>query len=136
MAVKAQGDVPDGMQRVYRRFERWRSSHRGRLPIPAGFWWASAAVVAREHGVFRTAKGFAPGVCRSSKRMVESVPGSAQTTATYPATFLELMPSQAVALSECLIELEGPRGKIRIQWKGAAAPDLAAHEAASLWESA
>ena len=25
MAVKAQGDVPDGMQRVYRRFERWRS---------------------------------------------------------------------------------------------------------------
>jgi hypothetical protein len=22
MAVKAQGDVPDGMQRVYRRFER------------------------------------------------------------------------------------------------------------------
>jgi hypothetical protein len=38
MAVKAQGDVPDGMQRVYRRFERWHSSHRGRLPIPAGSW--------------------------------------------------------------------------------------------------
>ena len=125
MAVKAQGDVPDGMQRVYRRFERWRSSHRGRLPIPTGLW-ASAAVVARERGVFQTAKvlrlEYAP-----LKRMVESAPGSAQTAAT-PATFLELTPSQAVRSVGVLnlIELEGPRGKIRIQWKGAAASDLAA----------
>ena len=28
--------------------------------------------------------------------------------------------------AECLIELEGPRGKLRIQWKGSTAPDLAA----------
>jgi len=38
-------------------------------------------------------------------------------------------------LSECLIELEGPRGKMRIQWKGATAPDLAGLGRA-LWESA
>ena len=55
MATKAQGEVPAGMQRICRRFERWRSSHRGRLPIPEGLW-ASAAAVAREHGVFQTAK--------------------------------------------------------------------------------
>jgi len=132
MAVKAQGDVPDGMQRVYRRFERWRSSHRGRLPIPAGSW-ASAAVVAREHGVFQTAKVLRLEYAKL-KRMVESAPGSARTAAT-PATFLELMPSPAVALSECLFELEGPRGKILIQWKGATAPDLAALSR-TLWESA
>ena len=122
MAVKAQGDVPDGMQRVYRRFERWRSSHRGRLPIPTGLW-ASAAVVARARCV-PNSQGLRLEYA-TLKRMVESAPGSAQTAAT-PATFLELTPSQAVALSECLIELEGPRGKIRIQWKGAAASDLAA----------
>ena len=34
-----------------------------------------------------------------------------------------------------LIELEGPRGKLRIQWKGATAPDLAALSRV-LWESA
>jgi hypothetical protein len=34
------------------------------------------------------------------------------------------MAPQAVGLSECLIELEGPRGKMRIQWKGTTAPDL------------
>jgi hypothetical protein len=32
------------------------------------------------------------------------------------------MPPQAVGLAECLIELEGPRGKMRIQWKGTARP--------------
>jgi hypothetical protein len=132
MAVKAQGDVPDGMQRVYRRFERWRSSHRGRLPIPVGLW-ASAAAVAREHGVFQTAKVLRLEYAKL-KRMVESTPRGAGTAAT-PATFLELMPSQAVALSECLIELEGPRGKIRIQWKGTTVPDLAALSR-PLWESA
>jgi hypothetical protein len=131
MAVKAQGDVPDGMQRVYRRFERWRSSHRGRLTIPAGLW-AAAAVAAREHGVFRAAKVLRLEYAKL-KRMVESAPRSVH--AATPATFLELMPSQAVALSECFIELEGPRGKIRIQWKGATAPDLAALSR-TLWESA
>ena len=53
MATEAQLEVPAGMQRIYRRFERWRRSHRGRLPIPEGLW-ASAAGVAREHGVPRT----------------------------------------------------------------------------------
>ena len=136
MAVKAQGDVPDGMQRVYRRFERWRSSHRGRLPIPARLW-AAAAVVAREHGVFETAK-----VLRLEygklKRMVQAAPSGVRPAVERPlapATFLELVPPQAVGLSECLIELEGPRGKMRIQWKGATAPDLAALSR-TLWGSA
>jgi hypothetical protein len=40
-----------------------------------------------------------------------------------PAQFLELMSSPTV--SECVIELEGRRGKMRIQWKGMTASDLA-----------
>jgi hypothetical protein len=42
--------IPVGMRRVYGRFERWRKSHTGRLPIPKRLW-ASAAELAREHGV-------------------------------------------------------------------------------------
>ena len=132
MTTKTPREVPAGMQRVYRRFERWRSSHWGRLPIPAGLW-ASAAEVAREHGVFQTAKVLRLEYAKL-KRMVASAPRSVRTAAT-PASFLELAPPQAVALSECFIELEGPRSKIRIQWKGAPAPDLAALSRA-LWESA
>jgi len=121
MATRAQLEVPVGMQLICRRFERWRRSHRGRLPIPEGLW-ASAAAVAREHGVFRTAK-----VLRLEygklKRMAESASGSPQP-ATAPAAFLEFMP-QPVGAADCLIEVEGPSGKMRLQWKGATASDLA-----------
>jgi len=135
MTTKAVLEVPPGMQRIHRRFERWRSSHQGRLPIPEALW-ASAAAVAREHGVFRTAK-ILRLECGKLKRMAES---DAPATATAPtAEFLELVAPQGVpsgpGLSECIIELEGRRGKMRIQWKGAAAPDLAGLSRA-LWESA
>src|SRR5215472_3902851 len=118
MATKAQLGVPAGMQRICRRFERWRRSHRGRLPIPEGLW-ASAAAVAREHGIFRTAK-----ILRLEygklKRMAEAASGSPQQPATAPTAFLELMPRPA-GVSDCLIEVEGPDGKMRLQWKGATA---------------
>ena len=130
MATRAQLEVPAGMQRICRRFERWRRSHRGRLPIPEGLW-ASAAAVAREHGVFRTAKvlRFEYG---KLKRMAESASGSSQP-ATVPTAFLELMP-QPVGVSDCLIEVEGPGGKMRLQWKGATATDLAS--LIRVWKSA
>ncbi|MGD1025944.1 MAG: hypothetical protein ABR880_24455, partial [Candidatus Sulfotelmatobacter sp.] len=51
-----------------------------------------------------------------------------------PARFVELAPLPTTA-AECVIELEGPRGKLRIQWKGATAPDLAGLSRV-LWESA
>jgi hypothetical protein len=124
--------VPLGMRRVYGRFERWRKSHTGRLPIPERLW-ASAAELAREHGVFRTAK-----VLRLEygklKRMAESA-GPIGCSATAPTSFVELVAPPATGLSECLIELEGPRGKMRIQWKGATGPDLAGLSRA-LWEPA
>jgi hypothetical protein len=132
MATKAVLEVAPGMQRICRRFERWRSSHQGRLPIPAALW-ASAAEVAREHGVFRTAKILHLEYGKL-KRMSESA-APVRRAAAPPAGFLELVAPQAVGVTECLIELEGPRGKMRIQWKGATAPDLAGLSRA-LWESA
>ena len=131
MTTKTQPEVPTGMQGIYRRFERWRSSHQGRLPIPEALW-ASAAAVAREHGVFRTAK-----ILRLEygklKRMVETAAPVRRAPAP-PAEFLELVAPQPVGPTECLIELEGPRGKMRVQWKGATVPDLAGVSRA-LWES-
>jgi hypothetical protein len=41
-----------------------------------------------------------------------------------PASFVELIAPQA-SLDECMIELEGRRGKIRIQLKGTGTADLA-----------
>ena len=133
MTPKTLPEVPAGMQRIYRRFERWRQSHRGRLPIPAPLW-AAAAEVAREHGLFRTAKTLRLEH-NKLKRMVASAKPAVRRAPAPPAGFLELVAPQAASPTECVIELEGPRGKIRIQWKGTAAPDLAGLSR-TLWESA
>jgi len=150
-------DIPHGMRRIYRRFAHWRSAHLGvRLPIPPRLWKA-AAEVAREHGVCRTAQvlrleygklkrlvesGQFPlnlhprkgrGIRRSaaSLRAVAKV-RRARSAAPLPS-FLELVGSPAIGVSECVIELEGPQGKMRVQWKGTTAPDLAGLSRA-LWE--
>jgi hypothetical protein len=124
-------EIPAGMRRVCRRFERWRKGHQARLPIPEALW-AEAAKAAREHGVFRASKALRLEYGKL-KRLAETGPSSARPTIA-PATFLELMPP-VVGVAECLIELKGPRGKMRVQWKGATVPDLAELSRA-LWESA
>ena len=114
------GSLPAEMRRVCRRFEGWRSSHTGRLPIPDDLW-AAAAELARSHGVFQTAKILHLEYGKL-KRLAQSTASDAG--AMTPPAFVELMAPHAAGPSEYLIELEGPRGKMRIQWKGTTAPDL------------
>jgi hypothetical protein len=132
MATKVPFEIPVGMRRVCRRFERWRKGHKARLPIPDALW-AEAAKAAREHGVFRASKALHLEYGKL-KRMAEASPAPLRPTVA-SATFLELMPPQTIGLGECLIELECPRGKMRIGWKGATAADLA-ELSRVLWESA
>jgi len=127
--------VPVEMRRVHGRFERWRNSHVGRQPIPERLWRA-ATDLAKEHGVCRTAE-----VLRLEygklRRLAESAGGRrrASTTKASRTSFVELMAPPAMGGLECLIELEGRRGKLRIQWKGTTAPDLASLSR-TLWEPA
>jgi hypothetical protein len=133
MTHKTAPDVPNGMQKICRRFERWRSSHQGRPPIPKALW-ASAAEIAREHGVFRTAKILRLEYAKLKRMTTSDAPVKRRPAP--PTDFLELVATQvapAGSLSECLIEVEGPRGKMRIQWKGPTALDLAGLSR-SLWE--
>jgi hypothetical protein len=110
MTHKTVPDVPDGMQKVYQRFERWRSSHQGRLPIPKALW-ASAAEVAREHGVFRTATILHLEYAKL-KRMTKSAAPVKRRTAS-PAEFLELVAPQVApagpGLTECVASCLGSR---------------------------
>jgi len=138
-------DIPDSMRKVCRRFERWRSAHTGRLPIPKGLW-AAAVELARQHGVFPTAKALrleygklkqlveAAGPVARSKGAKAPAAAPRRARSTAPPTFVELLSSPAAGLAECLIELEGRRGKMRIQWKGTTAPDLGGLSRA-FWET-
>ena len=123
---RAAPDVPDSMRGIHGRFARWRKSHTGRLPIPESLWRA-AAEVAGEHGVFRTAKVLSLEYGKLKRLTVESHSGRRRTVklSAPPAAFVELLTPGTGTGAECVIELEGPRGKIRIQWKGNTTPDLA-----------
>lgn len=131
MARRRQLEIPVGMEKVVRRFERWRSSHEGgRRPIPEKLWLA-AAEAARKYGMFRTAK-----VLRLEYAKLKQMTGSggaAEASATKPPTFLELLATESTGLSECVIEIESARGKMRVQWKGMTPPDLAGLSR-TLWE--
>jgi hypothetical protein len=133
---RAASDIPDGMRGVHGRFVRWRKSHTGRLPIPEPLW-AAAAEVAREHGVFRTAKVLSLEYGKLKRLTTELHTRRRRTVrlSAPPAAFVELLPPGTSGSAECLIELEGPRGKMRVQWKGNTTPDLAGLSRV-LWESA
>ena len=118
------------LDEVRARFENWRQNRRGKQPIPEELW-SAAIEVARRDGVNPTAAALHLDGGKLKRRMMaaDSVPGKAM-----PPTFVELMPP-AVDLRECMIELEGRKGKLRIHWKGATAADMATLSRA-LWEVA
>jgi len=93
--------------------------------------------VAREHGVFGTAKVLRLEYAKLKRLAAASRPVGRRRAglSAPPAAFVELLAPGTGGGAECLIELEGPRGKMRIQWKGSTTPDLAGLSRV-LWESA
>ena len=115
---------------VRARFEEWRQNRQGKSPIPDELW-SAAAELARKDGINRTAAELHLDGGKLKRLM------GAKATSGKPApTFVELLtPPRAISVPECTIELEGRRGTIRIQLKGASAADLAGLSRA-LWEVA
>src|SRR5580658_6645585 len=136
-------DIPPDMRKVYLRLKRWRSSHARRVPIPDSLW-AAAGDVARAHGINPTAKALhleygklkqraeaaAPAVKRRRVKALAEGPRRARRTA--PPTFMELMVPPAGNLPGAVVELEGPRGRMRIELRGVAREELVALSRA-LW---
>ena len=107
--------VPADLQELSGRFEDWRRTRRGKLPIPEPLW-AAAAELARSHGVCQTAQVLHLEY-KKLKRLAEGEKISTRVRRRAPATaaFMELVAPQPTAAAECVIELEGPRGKLHIQ---------------------
>lgn len=112
--------LPARLEATRERFEKWRSERPSRAcQIPTELW-AAAARCARQLGYYRTAQvlGLDSGKLKRQaealgKRPRKSVPG-----------FVELV-APGRALAECVVELENRSGgKLRIELRGAAVPDL------------
>jgi hypothetical protein len=144
MAPKQVHNYPVDVQKTYRRFVQWRSSHTGRLPIPEPLW-AAAAALARERGIATTAKilrleygklkekTLALGQGERVKRSRAASSGRRRSQPRPPA-FVELFaPPNPGSSLECRVELEGRRGKMRIEFKGIATAELVALGRA-LWD--
>lgn len=131
MSKGAEFEIPAGLRELARQFEEWRSSHSGRRPIPEALWMR-AADVAREHGVFRTAKVLRLDFSKL-KRQMAPAQAAAKAASSPPPAFVEFLAPQTTAACECVIEVEGPRGRMRIEWKGTTSPDLCGLSRA-LWE--
>ena len=136
-------DIPADMRKVYLRLKRWRSSHARRVPIPESLW-AAAGELARAQGINPTAKALhleygklkqraevvMPAVKRRKAKALAEGPRRARRTA--PPTFVELMAPRMGALPGAVVELEGPRGRMKIEFKGVDTAELVALSRA-LW---
>jgi hypothetical protein len=110
------------------RFEEWRNIRQGKARIPAELW-SAAVEVARKEGINRTARELHVAWDDLKQRM--------PATGAVPRQpgFVELVTPRMHSVPECTLEVEGHRGKLRIQLKGASASDLASLSRV-LWEVA
>ena len=117
------------MRKVHAKLQRWRTQRRSREPIPEALW-AAAGELARQHGVNPVSRALRLEF-NHLKRAAEIDAAKGRKRAT-PA-FVELIAPQTSSARECVLELEAPRGKLRIDLKGTALAELAEISRA-LWE--
>ena len=109
------------IEQVQKGLDAWRKTRKRRSRIPDHLW-ESAARVAGQYGLYKTARALRLDYNSLKKRLKAVTDGNESAPA-----FVELIQTVSSPSSECLIELESRHGeKMRIHLKGAALPDLAA----------
>jgi hypothetical protein len=109
-----------GLEQTRRRITRWREArtHRG-APMPATLW-AAAIALARQHGLYTTARALRVDYGSLKKRLDAAGAGRVPSPA-----FVELPAARPTGLGPCVIDLEAPRGRrMRIEVSGVTVADL------------
>jgi hypothetical protein len=112
--------IPEPIIELQRQLDQFRSAHPRRTRLLKTLW-ESAVELARQYGLYAVAHPLRLDYTQLEKRLEEVV--TAPRKAASPA-FVELIAAHPATVAECMIELESSiGGKMRIQWKGSAAPD-------------
>jgi len=109
-----------GLEKTRRRVARWRETrpYRG-APMPAALW-AAASALARQHGLYTTARTLRIDYGSLKKRLDAAGAGGVPSSA-----FVELPAARPTGLGPCVIDLEGRRGRrMRIEVPGVTVADL------------
>jgi hypothetical protein len=114
------------LERLRRRFDRWRGVHRVRSRLPEPLW-RSAVRMADRYGLNRTAKTLRLDYYALKKRIERDGGVVADLSKKDTAAFVELTSSPWVGVCDCTLDFENAGGaKMRVQLKSSAMPDLAA----------
>jgi hypothetical protein len=145
MDTKRTRDLPAQLERLRRRFEGWRRTHKARSRISESLWEAAVKLAVR-YGLHRTAKALrvdyyslkkrvdGDAVAAGTQRRTAVAAGNASAGGNGPA-FLEWPLSSRTGSCECTLELEDAGGaKMRVHLKGIESLDLAALSR-SFWQS-
>lgn len=126
----------ESLERIERRFRRWRESRKRGERIPVALW-AAAVGLTKEHGLHRIAQELRVDYDGLKKRLEHA--GGAARAGNVDTRFVELMVSPAPAaasLCECALELQNARGaKMRVELNGNGLAGLAGL-CSALWSAA
>jgi hypothetical protein len=109
-----------GLEKTRRGVVRWRETrpYRG-APMPVALW-AAAIALARQHGLYTTARTLRIDYGSLKKRLDAAGAGRVPSPA-----FVELPAARPTGLGPCVIDLEGRRGRrLRIEVTGVTVADL------------
>jgi hypothetical protein len=122
MADRRSQKIPEPIAQLQQELEQFRSANTSRMRLPEPFW-QSAVNLARQYGIWRTAKPLRLDYMGLKKRLLGA---EAPRVKLAKPSFVELVPPLAVTSGECVIEFESMGGaKMRIQWKCSTPPDWA-----------
>src|SRR5215471_20342359 len=103
------------LEETRQQLEHWRSTRACRARVPEALW-AAAVGLARQHGLYPTARTLRLDYTRLKERVESAGEGEGHAprrTREVPPSFVELRAAGSAA--ECEIEWERPGGKMRMQ---------------------
>lgn len=124
MITKQPANIPLALSTARRQFDHWRSQQPNkRTRLPKEFW-QQAVVLAKEHGLNKTARALGLKYYSLKKHFDET--GADTLVSTKPAPdFIELLPGTMTPGVECMIEwVDGSDVTVRMHIKGAGLSDL------------
>ena len=127
MKTRSNSELPGGLEKTRRRFERWRQRRTIGTRIPDSLW-AGAVEMAEAYGVCQAARVLRLDYNSLKRRLEEDRADRAHAIKGKPAAaFVELAVPGPAAFGECTVELEDASGaKMRIHLQGVEVPDLVA----------
>lgn len=117
MAQKISRRVAPALEELQRRFAAWREAGRIGRRIPEELW-KSATELARQCGVNPISKAIALDYTKLKRRLAKSDVPPEKISPDASGAFVELTVNAVASTPKCVIEFEGPCGKLTIRMSG------------------